>query len=222
MVTQNNTYSNYDVIIRKQSLVVPNKNKNLSTKMLTRLGSRALSMLSYSSNNESSSEKKFDDSKVISGDWVFIREKRPQRNCTKRNARKTDEWCTVARKNSNKVNTNTENEYELVDDIFTTNTEDSEKNDKAKGWNVAIEEDNSVHTVLTKKQKKLLTVAEESKVMFEQGITPKRLQNNTFSTDRNQSKRQNKSRMHTCGNKRGRKRHMMADTYSGKGGRRNI
>ena len=81
---------------------------------------------------------------------------------------------------------------------------------------------NSVGTVLTRNQRRLMKTAEESKVMLERGTRTKRLQNASFPsayTARNQSKHQNKV-MHAESNKRGRKRHMMATTHSGKGGKR--
>lgn len=63
-----------------------------------------------------------------------------------------------------------------------------------------------------------MMAAVESKAMLERGPKAKRLQ--STSDSRKQTKHQNKLAMQADGNKRGRKRHMMATTYSGKGGRR--
>lgn len=193
--------------------------------MLTRLGSRALSALGCSSSNDDSttdSEIELDDSKIISGDWVFVREKRPQRSCTKRNSSKTEEWFTVTRKR-NKFKPNSENvnlEYDTMDDLLqhdkNVNTKQKHKSRDTIGF--VENQNNSVGTVLTRNQRKLMMAAEESKVMLERGTKPKRIQ--STSSSRNQSKRQNKVTMQAEGNVRGRKRHMMATTYSGKGGQR--
>ena len=194
--------------------------------MLTRLGSRALSTLGYSNSNDDSatdSEIELDDSKVISGDWVFVREKRPQRSCTKRNSSEAEEWFTVTRKR-NKFKPNSENvnlEYDTIDDLLQNdkNVHLKQKHKSRPTIDFVENQNNSVGTVLTRNQRKLMMAAEESKVMLERGTKPKRIQN-TDTGSRNQSKRQNKVTMQTEGNKRGRKRHTMATTYSGKGGQR--
>jgi hypothetical protein len=192
--------------------------------MLTRLGSCALSALGYSSNDDSAtdSEMEFDDSKVISGDWVFVREKRPQRKCTKQNTSQTDEWFRVTRK-QNKIKPDSKNvniDYDTMDDLLQSeegvNTKQKNKSRETTGF--VENQNNSVGTVLTRNQRRLMMVAEESKMMLERGTKPKRLQNT--SSGRNQNKHQNKVMMQADSNKRGRKRHMMASTYSGKGGRR--
>ena len=194
--------------------------------MLTRLGSRALSTLGYGSSNDDSatdSEIELDDSKVISGDWVFVREKRPQRSCTKRNSSEAEEWFTVTRK-QNKFKLNSQNvnlEYDTIDDLLQNdkNVNLKQKHKSRPTIDFVENQNNSVGTVLTRNQRKLMMAAEESKVMLERGTKPKRMQN-TDTGSRNQSKRQNKVTMQTEGNKRGRKRHTMATTYSGKGGQR--
>ena len=194
--------------------------------MLTRLGSRALSTLGYGSSNDDSatdSEIELDDSKVISGDWVFVREKRPQRSCTKRNSSEAEEWFTVTRKR-NKFKPNSQNvnlEYDTIDDLLQNdkNVNLKQKHKSRPTIDFVENQNNSVGTVLTRNQRKLMMAAEESKVMLERGTKPKRMQN-TDTGSRNQSKRQNKVTMQTEGNKRGRKRHTMATTYSGKGGQR--
>ena len=187
--------------------------------MLTRLGSRALSAIGYSSNDDSEGGIEFDDSKVISGDWVFVREKRPQRSCTKRNLSQKEEWFTVTRK-QNKTKTALENvnlEYDTMDDLLQAEEGGNTKQKKSQETTDFVEnQSNSVGTVLTRNQRKLMKVAEESKMMLERGTKPKRLQN----TSSGSGKLQNIVVKQTESNKRGRKRHMMASTYSGKGGRR--
>ena len=191
--------------------------------MLTRLGSRALSALGYSNDDPvTNSEVELDDSKVISGDWVFVREKRPQRSCTKRNSGETEEWFTVTRKR-NKFKPNSDNvnfEYDTLDDLLQKDKNVNRKQThKSRGTVAFVEnQNNSVGTMLTRNQRKLMMAAEESKVMLERGTKPKRKEN-SFSS-RNQSKRQNRVTTQAEGNKQGRKRHMMATTYSGKGGQR--
>lgn len=203
--------------------------------MLTRLGSRALSALGYSSNGESAEntdEIEFDDSRIISGDWVFVREKRPQRSCTKRNSNSTEEWFTVtSSRKRNKIKPESEDvklEYDTMDDLS-----HSEENIKTKRKNNSqdtsgfVENQNeqldSVGKILTRNQRKLMTATEESKVMLERGTKTKRQQNASLSnahSGRIESKRQNKVLIQADSNKRGRRRHMMPNTYSGKGGRR--
>ena len=185
-----------------------------------------MSTLGYGSSNDDSatdSEIELDDSKVISGDWVFVREKRPQRSCTKRNSSEAEEWFTVTRKR-NKFKPNSQNvnlEYDTIDDLLQNdkNVNLKQKHKSRPTIDFVENQNNSVGTVLTRNQRKLMMVAEESKVMLERGTKPKRMQN-TDTGSRNQSKRQNKVTMQSEGNKRGRKRHTMATTYSGKGGQR--
>ena len=188
--------------------------------MLTRLGSRALSAIGYGSNHDDSELGgiEFDDSKVISGDWVFLREKRPQRSCTKRNSSQNEEWFTVTRKqNKTKTLENVNLEYDTMDDLLQAEEGGKTKQKKSRETTGFVEnQSNSVGTVLTRNQRKLMKVAEESKMMLERGTKPKRLQN----TSNGNGKHQNKVVKQTESNKRGRKRHMMASTYSGKGGRR--
>ena len=187
--------------------------------MLTRLGSRALNAIGYSSNDDSASRIEFDDSKVISGDWVFVREKRPERSCTKRNSSQKEEWFTVTRK-QNKTKPASEDvsiEYDTMDDLLQAEEGVSTKHKKSGETMGFVEnQNNAVGTVLTRNQRKLTMAAEESKMLLERGTKPKRLQN----TSKNQVKHQNKVVVQSESNKRGRKRHMMASTYSGKGGKR--
>ena len=193
--------------------------------MLTKLGSRALNALGYSNNDESATkhEMELDDSKVISGDWVFVREKRPQRSCTKRNSSEKEEWLTVTRRR-NKMKPDSEYinlEYDTMDDLLPSEESMNTKKTKKQGeTNDFVEnENNSVGTILTRNQKRLMMAAEESKMMLERGTKPKRLQNT--SGGRIQIKHQNKVVTQADSNKRrGRKRHMISSRYSGKGGKR--
>ena len=191
--------------------------------MLTRLGSRALRTLGYGNNDDSTAESEMElyDSKVISGDWVFIREKRPQRSCTKQNSHQKEEWFTVIRKQNKKKPTseNVNLEYDTMDDLLESEDGVNTKQKNSRETTGFVEnQNNSVETVLTRNQRRLMMAAEESKLMLERGTKPKRLQNT--SSGKIQNKHQNKVVMQTESNKRGRKRHMMASTYSGKGGRR--
>jgi hypothetical protein len=191
--------------------------------MLTRLGSRALSTLGYGNNDDSTAESEMElyDSKVISGDWVFIREKRPQRSCTKQNSHQKEEWFTVIRKQNKKKPTseNVNLEYDTMEDLLESEEGVNTKQKDSRETTGFVEnQNNSVGTVLTRNQRRLMMAAEESKLMLERGTKPKRLQNT--SSGKIQNKHQNKVVMQTESNKRGRKRHMMASTYSGKGGRR--
>ena len=191
--------------------------------MLTRLGSRALSTLGYGNNDDSTAESEMElyDSKVISGDWVFIREKRPQRSCTKQNSHQKEGWFTVIRKQNKKKPTseNVNLEYDTMEDLLESEEGVNTKQKDSRETTGFVENrNNSVGTVLTRNQRRLMMAAEESKLMLERGTKPKRLQNT--SSGKIQNKHQNKVVMQTESNKRGRKRHMMASTYSGKGGRR--
>ena len=178
--------------------------------MLTRLRSRALNLVGSGSNEDSAgeSEMELDDSKVISGDWVFVREKRPQRRCTKRNSAQTDEWYTVTRKrNKIKPHSDLNLEYDTMDDLLQSeeNVNTNSKNTSRESGFVGIQ-NNSVGTVLTRNQRRLMMAAEESKAMLERGTKSKRLQNVSFS-GKSQNKHQNKVQMQGESNKRARKGH---------------
>lgn len=113
-----------------------------SLEMLTRFGSRALSALGYGSNDESATENETNlyDSTVISGDWVFVRQKRPQRSCTKRNSSQTEEWFTVTRKR-NKIKPTSENasfEYDTMDDLLESEQDHNKRASQVENHNNSV------------------------------------------------------------------------------------
>lgn len=212
--------------------------------MLTRLGIRALSALGYNSNEELAGpmDTELDDSKLTNDGWVFIQQKRPERGCTKRNSTQTDEWLTVTSSRSKAKTRNSEGglimDYDTMDDIDEEDTDPTRKSDKTTTsktkpnkklqdvkplfWENQSEVLRGVDTVLTRNQRRLIMEAEESKAILDQGVKTKRLQNTSSAVkfSRKQAEKHNKMTSQNEIRKRGRKRHMMASTYSGKNGRR--
>ena len=212
--------------------------------MLTRLGVRALSALGYKSNEElpESMDTELDDSKLTNDGWVFIRQKRPQRSCTKQDSKQTDEWLTVTSSRTEAKTRLSENglniDYDTMDDIDEEDTapttksnktikSDTKTNKKLQDAKPLFRENRSevlegVDTVLTRNQRRLIRAAKESKAILDQGVKTKRLQNTSFPVkfSRKQAEQHNRMTSQNENRKRGRKRHMMASTYSGKNGRR--
>lgn len=207
--------------------------------MLTRLRARALYAFGYNSNDEMSDDElemktRLDDSKVTDGGWVFIRQKRPQRSCTKRNLQsETDEWFTVktsARNRVDKTRSRSDNklsmDYDTADDIdyLVEDKIPPEQQDKGSLFRESEGEPlEPVDTVLTRNQKRLMMAAQESKAILDRGMKTQRLQNSSppsANVSRKQMRHENRTITRSENNKRGRKRHMMTNKYSGKSGQR--